>query len=330
MDKRIAHMDTTGAPVKSVCSSQTNTAPCYLGPQTVDGPTVLDERLLPYMCKYAIGGTNCLSSGRILRRLLLCSKHIKLIFDRDNDFLILKSELKVAIKPLTQFIHDLRLCGTGNSNALHVDVSNLVSKCDDVVRDNYECIKEAVQRHGGVLEYASDRLKDNKDIVLAAVKQSGCALINASDRLKNDREVTKAAIEANGNALSCACKKWRLDKEMVLTAVGESGSALNYASDDLKGDREVVEIAVKKEGTAIQYASKELRSDPCLAMLAIKQNPYALEFVNHYLMSLWFDHNSYKALVMAAIELDWRTFTYASDEMQKDPEVAFAAIRQDP
>ena len=53
---------------------------------------------------------------------------------------------------------------------------------------------KAVERHGGVLHYASEKLRNDKQVVLAAVREDGGALrFVTSETLKKDKDVVLPA-----------------------------------------------------------------------------------------------------------------------------------------
>lgn len=104
---------------------------------------------------------------------------------------------------------------------------------DEVLRNDQEIVKIAVQEDGSSLQYASEHCREDRDIVLAAIKENGRAFNFAAIQLRNDREVVLATFQSLGRA----------DRQMLLnlTEVDIEG-LFGLVGDRLKKDPEVITL----------------------------------------------------------------------------------------
>ena len=189
------------------------------------------------------------------------------------------------------------------------------------LRSDYEFFINAVQLHGGSLQYASDKIKSDKRVVLESIKsndvKSGLAnesfIIYASENLLNDRSFVIEAVAVNGKIYKFLKKEFKNDIEIINKSIENDPTVyeyldniyksnfeiakraislnpykLSYAPDEIKNNIEIIICAIEKYPDSIQYASESLKSDFEIAKLLVMPNenhPYGKPRAIQYLSS---------------------------------------------
>ena len=144
--------------------------------------------------------------------------------------------------------------------------SELLTRADDFLKDDYDVVLSAIKKHPMNLEFASSRLRDNNEIVSFASShwvwcswspvRMGKAFKFASDRLKNDRDFILFNLKSStfgafssSNArlfqyLPCSL---RSDVEIVNKCIEIQGEILEFISDELKQNLIDTKLLVMKD-----------------------------------------------------------------------------------
>ena len=189
------------------------------------------------------------------------------------------------------------------------------------LRSDYEFFMNAVQLHGGTLQYASEKIKSDKRVVLESIKsndvKSGLAnesfILYASETLLNDRSFILEAIAINGKIYKFLKNEFKNDIEIINNSIENNPTVyeylddiyksnfdiakkaislnpykLSYAPDEIKNNIEIIICAIEKYPDSIQYASDSLKSDFEIAKLLVMPNenhPYGKPRAIQYLSS---------------------------------------------
>ena len=172
------------------------------------------------------------------------------------------------------------------------------------MRDDYDVVKEAVERDGMMLAYASKRLRYKKELAELAVRQTGKAFSLLPKELRKSPKLLRLALETDPNAILHGFAFQKHDPGLVMMAVKGDPDLLGelvhddalYASDfseyadtpwALDSDhyvvcknREIMLAAVKGCGVLIRYASDALKRDPDVVRAALKEEPDAYVYLD--------------------------------------------------
>ena len=223
------------------------------------------------------------------------------------------------------------------------------------LQSNRKLVLEAVRKSGRALQFASKKLQNDRLLVLEAVRQNGSALQFASKVLQSDSLVVETAVRSfnpsvlefaskrllgsadfmrqvvklNGNAFEFASEALKEDPEAVLDAVNEHYATLRFASKGLREDRDFILEAVRWNGFALQFASPEIQNDKEVVLRAIKQLRRGFviaDFDRSVLDCAGEDVRNDRDVVLQALEVNARAFRFASQNLQRDREIALKAI----
>ena len=178
------------------------------------------------------------------------------------------------------------------------------------IRDDRAQLLRTMKEDGLALRHGHKESRGDREVVMAAVQQNGSAIQHASKSLRGDREIVRVAVNTAPDAFHFASKELKADRELATMALGskpaiarpESGnSSFKNCSFSLRDDREFVLAAVQKDGEVLEWASRKLQADFEIVMAALEQcasrepQEYAITLAKHML-------------------------TFASEDLQKDPE----------
>ena len=195
--------------------------------------------------------------------------------------------------------------------------------------------------NGYALENASLNLKDDKEVVLAALREAGLVLEEASERLRSDKDVVKQAISTHAAALQDASPDLQLDKDLVMHQMisvldpDNNGHQYFYEWFSIEG----WDINLRSDQTLVIQALKIFNEMPYDDFFAEEAKSLILNFphpsqefffaiinINGYWIKYLDDEfKADKKIVLAAVQNSVNAFQFASDELQKDPDIIKAA-----
>ena len=165
------------------------------------------------------------------------------------------------------------------------------------MRDDFDVVKEAVERDGMMLAYASKRLRYKKELAELAVRQTGKAFLLLPKELRKSPKLLRLALETSPDAILAGFAFQKHNADLVLMAVKGDPDLLGelvrddsiYASNFsdfadtpwefdaghyvICKNRDIVLEAVKGCGAMVQYASDALKRDPAVVRAALKEQP---------------------------------------------------------
>jgi len=200
-------------------------------------------------------------------------------------------------------------------------------------------------KEGSVEAYhISGAMKRHKDVILALIQKGGPRAINIKHELiggpmMGKKEVVLALIgkgvvvdpsevhdairydEDIKAPMEEAKKKFEEEKAEVLTKidVGDQQNAINVRREimngPMMGDKDVVLAFIRKgDDWAFQFASANIHNDKEVALAAVKLIGLALMDASDELKNT-------KEVVIAAVQQNWRAHKFASEDLQKDPDI---------
>lgn len=230
------------------------------------------------------------------------------------------------------------------------------------LRGDKGVVLEAIAQDRLALRHASEAIKADPDVVAASMRlrRNGGHLLCAAEELSAipavvreashlvDASVWRTKVSRDWQKLATAPAAAAADRELVMDAVQNSfGEALRYASEGLRNDRKLVLEAVRLRGTNLQYASKGLQEDVEVVRVAADQDWQALGFASEEVRSnKWLVEQvlaqsmeafqfvsphlcADRDLILRCARVDGVTaLRYASEDLQRDPEVALEAFKQ--
>ncbi len=145
-----------------------------------------------------------------------------------------------------------------------------------------------------------------------------------------DCKVTNALIEAILEELAKGSKDvvkdlplcYRLDRKLMLRISVEYPSQFIYAAGNLKSDRLFVNRLLKVDPSALEYADKKLRGDKRFMEQATYLSRDSLKYGTPELLDN-------KLFMKKMIDIDSRNYIFASKRLQKIPEFAIEAFKDD-
>eukprot|EP01061_Rhynchopus_euleeides_P045643 TRINITY_DN830_c0_g1_i2.p1 TRINITY_DN830_c0_g1~~TRINITY_DN830_c0_g1_i2.p1 ORF type:complete len:590 (+),score=126.19 TRINITY_DN830_c0_g1_i2:107-1876(+) len=175
-----------------------------------------------------------------------------------------------------------------------------------------------------IFKYASESLKGNKDVAMKAIQQVESGIFkHLSEALRGDKEVALLAVEVDSSAFPHMSEALRGDKEVVLSAADAGHEVLQYTSESLRADKEIaMRLFSRADGVHdhFRYLPESLRDDLEVALLAITDSPFNFSYAGERVRG-----NKEAALLAfnrQKVKGDRRVLlAFASDELQKDPEV---------
>ena len=188
--------------------------------------------------------------------------------------------------------------------AVKVDPKNLFFV--SLLRDDYDVVKEDVERDGMMLAYASKRLRYKKELAELAVRQTGKAFLLLPKELRKSPKLLRLALETSPDAILAGFAFQKHNADLVLMAVKGDPDLLGelvrddsiYASNFsdfadtpwefdaehyvICKNRDIVLEAVKGCGAMVQYASDALKRDPAVVRAALKEDPDASVYIDKF------------------------------------------------
>ncbi len=115
------------------------------------------------------------------------------------------------------------------------------------------------------------------------------------------------------------------DREVVLVAISKNAEAYQYASNRLKNDRSIIMTALQGSKHAEIWFDLpwHLREDPELASIAIDKDPLKFERMRPVIQDN-------RDMVLRAIRHNGVLLAFASDRLQRDPELQRIAVSVTP
>ena len=230
---------------------------------------------------------------------------------------------------------------------------NTLKYASTSLKDNEDVVLAAVKRKGSALKYASLNLQNNRSIVLEAVKNNCAVEYIPSKFLYEDEEIILLILKrsnATSWSLAMANESLRRNKVLVLKAVSKKGLDLEFACHNLQNDLEVLQAAVSQNFAAFNYTSLNLSEIKKIVFAAVKKwswnffnktnNYYKINESKYNVLLATYNsvnnlrevdciYKNDKELILLAIELNAKSYDYASDLLKKDRDVVITAIKQD-
>lgn len=205
---------------------------------------------------------------------------------------------------------------------------------------------EEVERREHDFMHLSVADRETKKNALAAVKHDPNNLHYVT-KMADDYDVVKEAVQRDGMAIQFASKRHRCNKNIAEIAVRQNGRAFSFLSKELRKSTKLLRIALETDPDAILLGFAFQKHNPELVMMAVKGDPDLLEALalddaiyvsdfSKYTDTPWeFDDEHYvrcknREIVMEAVKKNGAMIQYASDNLQRDPEVVKAALDEDP
>lgn len=113
-------------------------------------------------------------------------------------------------------------------------------------QDDTDFIREAVQKNGWILCFASERLRGDYETVMLALQNEGLAYRDISEEMKHRRDVVLAAVSEDGMVYQQIPKEYKADREIALAAVLADGAVLGLVPAAYREEREFVLAAVTR------------------------------------------------------------------------------------
>jgi hypothetical protein len=246
----------------------------------------------------------------------LSPAHLSMLFSPRG----VKSALGNPLFDLTEFSRAASPAGAGQADLLQHLLKHftfLLAKASS----GYALIQQ-IKRDFRMLEHAPLEVRANKAVVVGLIRRSKrVLLVWAAEELRGDIGLIREHLLHWGTVWWTrshdACLRGELrgetdwfiggvpmelrgDKYVMLSVVEKRGGWLAHCSDELRRDRDVVLRAVMNGGPDVmQHASEELRAD--------------------------------RDVVTAAVNLNWRSLKWASDELRADEHMKMKAdvLRED-
>lgn len=186
-----------------------------------------------------------------------------------------------------------------------------------------------VQRTPNQIASAPDEIKECAEVVLAAVRHGKAKVIeHAGPMLRSDGAFFANAIELCGvNALAYAAENILSDQGVILKAIERSGAdALFYASKTLLSNQDfIVRVLGEQEWeVVIPLIGQKLLADRTFVTKAIELCGADV------LRDASEEIRSDNKFLLAAIELDYKVFEYASDPLRSDCTFVLEALQRCP
>ena len=171
------------------------------------------------------------------------------------------------------------------------------------LRSDYDFFINAVQLHGGSLQYASEKIKSDKRVVLESIKsndvKSGLAnesfIQYASESLLNDRSFILEAIAINGKIYKYLKNEFKNDFEIINNSIENNPTVYEYLDDIYKSNFDIAKKAISLNPYKLSYAPDEIKNNIEIIICAIEKYPDSIKYASESLKS---DFEIAKILVM--------------------------------
>ncbi len=218
------------------------------------------------------------------------------------------------------------------------------------LQDDTDFIREAVQRNGYILCFASQRLRSDYETVMLALKNQGWAFRDIAEELKHRKDVVLAAVSSSGTVIEIIPEEFRADWDVALAAATHDGAALKYIPAELRENRELILAAMRfcsavdvfddflpyipqrflsdKEvvlrfvsilGYLYDYVDEKFLRDIDVLEAAVRCNSYIVEEFDEEILAD-------KEYVKRFVAHDPSLIMFASDELRADKELALQAM----
>lgn len=189
-------------------------------------------------------------------------------------------------------------------------------------QDDTELVRLAVRKNGYALAYASQRLCDDYETVMIAVRKTGRSLKYASAALRRNREIIDAAIHSDGCALGYVPEDLQQDRQLVLEAAKNTCS-WSLIPETFQTDKEIVLEVIAHYENVYPYIPAELADDMDIILAALDRHS---DLIATVVLSLPDEVLADKEKMLQIVTYNSAALEYASEELQKDKEVAMAAL----
>ena len=184
-------------------------------------------------------------------------------------------------------------------------------------------IIKAIENNGNALNFFPEYL-ENKEMILLAIKTKPLIIGKSSFEIRRDIEVAKQAVALDGLTLSYFSLKIQDNEEIVKLAVNNNGDALEFVSNRLKQNREICLIALNNSGDAIENVPVALIEDEEIMIKAISKDKSNVKYLKKE-NKLYKSHSFAKFI----INNSFYVFSYFSEEIKDDKEIALIAMKRD-
>ena len=206
------------------------------------------------------------------------------------------------------------------------DNLNAVKYCSLSVRSEYTLIKNAVSYNGLNLEFASDELKLDKTIVKQAISNNPEAFKYASEILRNDHELALSAVKSNFKTAKFIGQSLMNSGKFINELIEEveviNRDLFNYIPEKFKSNKQILKrIIIKSDKSIFSDDIRDLidEKDQEFFLEVVKENGEAVRFSGEKLLDN-------KTLVSLAMQNNIKAFSYSSERLRNDPELATMAV----
>ncbi len=217
-------------------------------------------------------------------------------------------------------------------------------------QDDTDFIREAVQKNGYILCFASERLRSDYETVMLALANKGLAYKSIAEELKKQKDVILTAVTSNGMVIEELSEEWRSDWDVAFTAAASDGAALKYIPAEFREKRELILAALQYCSSfdvfnkLIPYIPKHFLSDKEVAIKLVGLHGYLYDYVDEKflhdidVLEAAVKCDSYiveefdeeiladKEYVKRFIAIDPSLIVYASEDLRADKELALMAM----
>lgn len=193
------------------------------------------------------------------------------------------------------------------------------------LRNDYETVMLAVKNQGLVYRRLSEELKQKRDVILAAVTEDGTLIEELPEALRSDWEIAFAAAASDGAALKFIPAEFREKRELILAAmrfcsvVDVFDDLLPYIPKHFLSDKEVVVKLVGLRGYLYDYVDEKFLRDIDVLEAAVKRDSYLVEDFDEEILAN-------KEYVKRFIAIDPSLIVHASEELRADKELALMTM----
>jgi len=218
----------------------------------------------------------------------------------------IKSDINVARKAIKWSWH----------NILYVD--------NDLINNNIDLIKDAVDINIASIGYINSNLYYNTELIDYLIKKSSDALIYVLNNVNIKRFcdifgnyliyrdiLNVNELLNNFGKYEFIPERYHNNKDIVIKILKKNGMSFSSVKHIYENDYNTVYIAVSNAGMALEFASDRLKANAKICYIAIKNNPLCFKYVDECLL----DNSSFVLKIINLVDIP-----YISDKILCDKE----------
>ena len=185
-----------------------------------------------------------------------------------------------------------------------------------------DCIFAAVKTNPGAFRYYTylrgldDDYSKGREFIKSVLEINGL-IVKELYWLKNDKLIVLCAVQQNPFAFEYASDEMKRNKDVVRGAAWKSLAAIESVFEEFREDSEIQEIIkkrVEEDPVAYCYSSHEVKLNKKIVLKHLQNKKISLEQVPVEL-------RDDREVVMAALDISYSDYLYASKTLQKDQEI---------